>query len=305
MTRTSLLPPLTAVQIVWARTGLFSKEKHSPFPGLLSEGAKKNAETKSEKALKILINSAGDNPKEKEYVVRVMAAMDASLRSIHTAYNGRNLNFDENKKLREAYLENINESMSYGFKLKDILRGLPTISLGGLGGYILTETLFFEPIVEWFIIVVSLLIGYFSGWAIIVFKGRKMQKLYIRQEYERTIYFCRYVEQVADILEFLYEEVHRIHEEVFDSPYFEEEEYKASAKKEAESEIIKKMLKGMLPKSCEYVHGHLQNGKITSELWPICETGRTKIIEKHCEQCNDQKRKRNVPELSKDWSHLY
>lgn len=303
MKKTSLLPPLTAVQIVWARTGLFSKEKSAKIPALLSDSVRIKAESELERVLEFLKQGAEDD--EREYAARVTASMDASLRSIHTVYNGRNLNFDENKRLRDTYLETMSDSVSYGFKVKDFLTGLPTISLGALGGYTLTEILSLEPFWCWVTTIAFATLGYFFGWALIAWRGKRMESLYIRQEYERTIYFCRYIEQVADILEFLYDDAHRIHTEVFGYSYFEQEGDGESAKKEEEREVIRRMLRGMLPQSCGLIHEHMQRGKILPELWPICETGRTKVIEEYCELWAKRKRKRTVSGLSEAWSHLY
>lgn len=334
MSKTSLLPPMTAVQMTWALTGLFSKEKPTqnsiPSVDKTQDGKKNSAEEDEKgdanadrnhpegissrfpiflvnKALEDMRNRA-KNDRENKYVDRVIAAMNASLRSIHTIYKGRNLNFDENEELRVAYLKSMKESIGYWYKLKNILKSLPTTSLGAAGGVTLTKILFdgsdakfgsnigsktnFDPIFsaivdniafqKFLLIAGFAALGFLVGWVLIWWGGRKTWKLYVKRDYERNLYFRRYLEQVTIILESLYEDVCQIYEETFG---------KSCPKEDEGEDIIKDMLKGMQPKLCTCVDKHMQENKITVELWPMCETGNIDIIEKHCKVWKKERRK--------------
>jgi len=91
MSQTTLLPPITAIRMIWARTGAFSNDEHSKLSAVLTEAALKDIKDRAEK-----------DDKEREYVISAIATMDASLRSLDTIYKGRELNFQENERLRSA-----------------------------------------------------------------------------------------------------------------------------------------------------------------------------------------------------------
>ena len=315
-----LLPPLTAVQMVWALTGLFSKERpiQNSYPfskeenpsnspqqneknpdntenAANTEGKKEKKEDKNEKtskkghlqfptpfvgkALEDIRKHAGDDSKKHLYVDRVLAAMDASLRSLNTIYKGRNLNFDENTALREAYLKSMRESIKYGYELKDLVKTLPaTTSIGAVLGAALpriSEKLSLHDDSSWPVVVIFALGGFLIGWILVQLEGQKTQRLHVRQDLERKLYFCSYLQRVYDVLESLYDSVCLIYHDIYNEEYLEEEE------KKKEKEIITKMLAVMMPKICEYAPRHLIENKINPELWPICETGNMEII-KNC-----------------------
>jgi hypothetical protein len=317
-----LLPPLTAVQMVWALTGLFSKERpvQNSYPFSKEENPSNspqqdekkngknpdntenaaNTEEKKEKkedekektskkghlqfptpfvgkALEDIRKRAGDDYKKNLYVDRVLAAMDASLRSLNTIYKGRNLNFDENTALRAAYLKSMEENIKYGFELKDLLKTLPTTTLiSTSGGITLAEILAkgnsngsVIANLYWPIIIIFAGLGFFVGLVISWHKGKETQKLHIRQDLERKLYFCSYLQRVYDVLESLYNSVCSIYYDTFGKEY---------PRKKKEKETITKMLAVMMPKICEYAPRHLIENKINPELWPICETGNMEII---------------------------
>lgn len=306
MSKTSLLPPMTAVQMTWALTGLFSTKKptqNSEDPADKNQKDKKNSVKKDKKGSAdaggnhpkevsspfptFLVDKAledmrirAKNDKENKYVDRVIAAMNASLRSIHTIYKGRNLNFDENEELRAAYLKSMKESIDYGFRVKDILKSLPAASLGAAGG--LTFAVLGDIDVQKFLFTTTFaVLGFFVGWVFIWWRGSKTWKLYVRRDYERNLYFSLYLKQVTTILESLYESVCQIYLETFKDTYPEEKKGKG---------MIKDMMKGMQPNLCPYVNGHIQKNKMTANQWPMCETGEKDITTRHCPVWKKEKR---------------
>jgi hypothetical protein len=325
-----LLPPLTAVQMVWALTGLFSKERpvQNSYPFSKEENPSNspqqdekkngknpdntenaaNTEEKKEKkedekektskkghlqfptpfvgkALEDIRKRAGDDYKKNLYVDRVLAAMDASLRSLNTIYKGRNLNFDENTALRKAYLKSMKESIKYGYELKDLVKTLPaTTSIGAVLGAALpriSEKLSLHDDSSWPVVAIFALGGFLIGWILVQLEGQKTQRLHVRQDLERKLYFCSYLQRVYDVLESLYDSVCLIYSDTFGKEY---------PRKKEEKETITKMLGGMVPKICECAPRHLIENKINPELWPICETGNMEIIEKNCKVWKEEKR---------------
>jgi hypothetical protein len=308
MSKTSLLPPMTAVQMTWALTELFSKEKptqNSDRPADKGQEDKKNSVKKDkeknanadgnhpkkvsspfptflvDKALED-IRIRAENGEENEYVDRVLAAMNASLRSIHTIYSGRNLNFDENKELRETYLKSMKESIDYGFRVKDILKSLPTASLGAAGGLTLTSIISWSETEEFLFITAFAVLGFFAGWLFIWWRGRKTWKLYVRRDYERNLYFSHYLDQVTTVLESLYENVCQIYSETFGEIHPETGKKKAA---------VKDIIEGMRPNPCKCVDKHMRENKITANQWSMCETGNVNIIKRHCPVWKKEKRK--------------
>ena len=98
MSTTTLLPPATAVRMVWAFTGGFSNDAHSKQSTVLIQAA-----------LKDIKERAQADADEEKYVISSIATMDASRRSLDTIYKGRQLNFEENETLRSAYLDSVKE----------------------------------------------------------------------------------------------------------------------------------------------------------------------------------------------------
>lgn len=295
--KTSLLPPTAAVQMVWARTGKFSKDESLRLPSSLAEAGMENV-----RAL-----TSERNGKEKEYIARTMAAMDACSRSIHTIYKGRELNFEENKMLRGSYLESVKESIDFGNKLKDLWKSLPTMTFGAVSGAAIFEkyvkpslervaeelaeelpdesaTLFLEKFTEdsalllWILVVLGIVIGYIINDLVIVKWTRKRkQMLYVIHDYERNIYYESYLNHVAALLKSLYRDVDQIHGEVFREPYLKEEE---EEKEKKINEIVSNLIDEARPKRCKHIYKHMKEKKITPGLWILCETGYKEDLER-------------------------
>jgi hypothetical protein len=268
MAETKYLPPSSAVQMVWAITGLFSKDKSS-----------KNYAISTEATLKDIIGQAQRDPDEKQrcYVNRATVAMRASLRSLATIYKGRELNFEENEKLRVAYLDAVKENIEFGSKAKDIIKSLPSITIGTAGGLTLNEfVLNYSD--NYFFIIFFALLGAFGGYlfyfAVVLLSREKKLKLYVKQDYERDLYFDLYLNQVNKQLLSLYDNSNKIHEKVFGKIY---QEGNDEPKK-----VIERILDGMKVKHCGYMHKHMKGNKIKPDLWTLCEVGNNNASEERC-----------------------
>ncbi|MFQ5613870.1 MAG: hypothetical protein ACE5H9_17250 [Anaerolineae bacterium] len=261
MSITSLLPPPSAVRMVWALTGAFSNDQHSNQSAILVEAALKDIKDRAEA-----------DEKENQYVISAIATMDASRRSLDTIYKGRQLNFEENGKLRSVYLDSVRDSFDFGSKAKDFLKSLPTMTIGTAGGMTIAQALGLSGSVLWAVGLILAAAGYLVNLWFVRRARRQTQLLYIAQDYERGLYYDQYVSRVAVILTSLYLDINRIHKNVFGTPY--------PTDGVAASQIIEDMLHGVRPTYCQYVHKHMREKKVTPELWSLCETGSAGAVQK-------------------------
>lgn len=259
MTMTTLLPPVSAVRMVWALTGAFSKDEHSKQSAVLMEAV-----------LKDIKERAQADANEQKYVISAIATMEASRRSLDTVFKGRELNFQENEKLRSAYLDSVKESLAFGEKAKDFLKSIPSMTIGAAGGVTVSQALNISGVSLWAIGLLLAAVGYLVNLWFVSRARDKTQLLYVNQDYERGLYYDQYVVRVSVILTSLYLDLDRIHKNVFGQPYpVDSTEVRA---------IVEEMLRGVRPTFCEYVHKHMMEKKITPVLWPVCETGSPEAV---------------------------
>lgn len=267
MSQTFLLPPVSAVRMVWARTGMFSDDEHSKIAAVLTEAALKNIRKRAE---------ADD--KERKYVNSAIATMDATLRSLDIIHKGRTINFKENAKLRKASLDQIKENLEFGKNTEDFLKSLPAMVIGGAGGITVAEYFKDCGINVWAIGLAFASIGYIVNLGVVRLMRKRKQMIYIAQDYDRNIYYDQYITRVATILTSLYLDLDRIHKNVFEQSYSVDVEV---------SYIIEEMLKGVRPTFCKHIHKHIREKKIEPELWTLCETGKERAV-KECPHWKDE-----------------
>jgi hypothetical protein len=258
---TMLLPPVSAVRLTWARTGQFPDDEHPKTSAAINESVLKDIKEKADK----------DN-QERAYVYSAIAAMDACLRSLETIYKGRELNFQENEKLREAYLESVADNIGFGNKARDFLKSIPTMAISSAGGLTVLEALGITGIPLWATGLGLAGLGYVINLLIVRAMRYRKQMLYLRQDYERDLYYEQYVARVTETLTSLYLDLDRIHKNVFNELY---------PMNESATEVISGLLAGVGSTFCTYVHRHMMENKITPLLWPICESGAKEAV-KNC-----------------------
>jgi hypothetical protein len=274
MVQTNLLPPVTAVRIVWALTGEFSDDEHSKINAKLVEDNLKTikdlAEQQKDKDGKIA------ETEETIYVRQAIALIDACVRNLDIIHKKRQLDFQENNELRQAYLDTITENLEFGTKAKDIVKSLPTMGITSVGGITLIESIKgsgiqLNSLQMWGIGGGLAAVGYIINLLIVRATRRYKQKLFVSQDYERGLYFGQYITRVKTSLISLYLDMNRIHKNIFGQPY--------PVEKDDVEGIVGEMLKGVQPMFCPYVHKHIQEKKVTPELWPLCETGKSSAVE--------------------------
>jgi hypothetical protein len=253
---TELLPPTTGVRLVWAMTHGFSRK----------DGSKPSTDAASD-LLKDILSRAGTaaDKREAEYVIGASAAMHACFRNIETIYNGRNANFDENNKLRDALQEQMKRAMSFGSEAKDFLKSLPTMTFTGAGGVTLAKLLGRQDWTVWVSGLALAAIGYGIHLLVVGQVGKNKQRLLMLQDYEHTVYYEHYLNRVVRSLASLYTDLCHIHEKVFGKPY--------DQNTTPAEELVEATLAGTRPTFCEKVHSHMRDGIIDSDQWCHCESG--------------------------------
>ena len=257
---TRLLNPMTAVRIAWARTGVFSSSPQSEAMGKQANQRLRRIEEDA--------NASDGDPNEREYVGQVVSAMDATHRSLDTIYKGRDLNFKENAKLRESSLESIEDVVKFGTRSRDFLRSLPGTAAGSAGGIGLLSLFYpagaeIPSLVPWAVGIGAAALGYFVNQAAMIWSRRWKEANYIREDFDRGLYFQQYVERARLALRSLHEEACTAHRRIFGEDVCGDDE----------REALGSFLSEIAPAFCVYVRKHMQQGIIRCRHWPMCETG--------------------------------
>jgi len=255
---TKLLPPPTAVGMAWALTGDFVNNPESKD---IASAARKIIDNIKEQAEQ-------ENSQEQEYVIGAIVVIEATMRTLDTIYKGRELNFKENDKLRDINLNNIQEALQFGKSAKDFLKSLPTMAIAS-GAGVITLNQLVSSLPSWVLWSVGLGmagVGYFVNLGFVRWSTAMKQRLYIKQDYERDMYYQQYLWRVRTSLINLYAAIDRLHKKYFG------EHYLLEASEDA-FKVVEGILEGAMPTMCEHVHEHMKDGRITAELWARCETG--------------------------------
>ncbi len=253
-----LLSPALAVRLAWAMTGQFVKASDSEAKvagvwakGLIDDIRKQAADAKG---------------REQEYIDKATGTIQATMRTLDTVYKGRELNFEENERVRNMYLENFRDNLAFGVRSKDFLKSLPTMAITtGTGVFSLAQV---EALQGWPLALLGLALaglGHVINVGIVRVTRGQQQNLYIRQDYERNLYYNQYMTRVRTTLLSLYLDVDRDHQVVFGEPY-------PGTAGESLARV-EEVLRGARPTMCPYVHKHMRENSITSKLWPLCEVG--------------------------------
>lgn len=263
MPETKILAPFTAVRIAWAIAGKFASEPEGRI----------SAQNGEEVLKKMSAQAAGD-PRETSYITQSEAAVQASVRNLEVVYKARKLNFDENEKLRQAYMDNVKDGIQFGSKAMDYLKALPAMAIAGPG---VAGTLgpavarYFgigtpnQSLFLWGFGAAMAGLGYLIHMSCVRLARKRTQMLYVAQDFDRNRYYGHYIARVEAVLIGLYHDIDRIHEHAFDAPYPMHDGNAASA--------VDELLRGVRPTMCRYVQKHMSQGLITPADWTLCEVG--------------------------------
>ena len=208
MSKSALLPTVTAVRMAWAMTGKFSDDVSKTIAAHVEDDLKSIEDPAS---------NAG--PDEKSYVTSAVATIKSSLRSLDIVYKGRELNFKENDTLRQAYLDSAKDSLDFGNKAKDFLKSLPTMTIGAAGSVTVAQAIGASNFALWGIGLCLAGVGYGVQWWFVKKARRQTQILYLSQDYERDLYYAQYVDRVTNMYLGLFLDLERIHKRVYNENY--------------------------------------------------------------------------------------
>jgi len=260
MAYTKLLPPTTAVRLLWARTGIFSDDQRSNSSAVVAESDLNSIKARAE-----------TDEQEKLYVPEVLATLNAAFRNLDIIHKKREMNFQENQSLRASFLESTKEALDFGNKARDAVKSIPAMVIGGSAGTLtLVETLGLSTSNRWLAGLLCAGIGYLVNILIVRKTREAKMKMFVMQDYERGVYFDQYFRRVSSSLLSLYSEIDQLHKNTFNVSY---------PMNKSPAEIVDDILKGLRPTYCKHVHRHIREKIITHELWPICETGKKEAVE--------------------------
>lgn len=263
MAATETLAPFTAIRLAWAIAGKFSSQPEGKLSAQVAE-----------QTLKDISARAGKDPKEQSYVSQSEATIQAAIRGLEIILKGRNLNFDENEKLRKAYMENVQEGIQFGSKAKDYLKALPTMAIAGPGvtsvlGPTLADLFGIEKVNQtlflWGFGAAMAGLGYLIYSGFVLGTRKRTQQLYVAHDYERNLYYEHYITRVKATLTGLYLDIDRLHKQTFGN------EYPLDGIRP--ENVVNNLLQGVAPTMCRHVHKHMAAGIVKPECWVLCEVG--------------------------------
>lgn len=263
----TILPPEMAVRMVWSLTDKFHNKDIPEVSSQMTETLLTDIKTRA----------VG---KDKEYVDRVIATMYAALRNLGMIYRGRELNFTENERLRLTYLEAVQKNIEFGKNAWDYLKTIPAMTVGGAGSVTVAEIIFKTFDIK-FLVIVGLFfaaVGFMVHLIYIRLTRNLKLKLYVRQDYERTLYYEQYLNRVLDVLNSLNKELNQIHQDVYGNQ-------QPPTSDNIKKYNIKDFLSGVHSTFCENTHKYMSQKTIKPDNWARCEAG----FEKATDECPAKK----------------
>jgi hypothetical protein len=255
MKKTNLLPPLSAVYLIWGTTRKFADTSNTD-----------SFDTTIKPYFDNLLKEALNNNQETQYLNQAYALMMASMRNVIIIYKGRQLNYSENKLIRETYLEALKTELNITSQLKDLLKSLPAITIGGVSGLVVAEKTDTASgsLKQWLYAMVFAIAGYVARYLYAQFTTYRKQKNFVRQDYETTIYYNHYLIRMEEVMINMYRRLEEIHEKVFDQKY---------DKNSQSEDSIKELFLEIQPIQCPLLNLHINTYKVTPNRWQMCEVG--------------------------------
>lgn len=270
--------PEASIEIAWGLSHLHSENKESQiYGGYIRDyydkirNDVKSSESKDEKSI--------------QYLDNLRIAIDSCVRTLGIIIRGRNLNFEENDKLRGQKIDEINALSKSIMNYQGLIPRIQATMIGGVSALVILKGVL-EPLfpdiskitIEYFILLCAGLGYVFAEVAILPYLRRKVLCEMIRNDRDRNIYFQNYVMMSRIVLKRLLSEA----VDIYNCCY--EENYPKIEKNKIE-ELLDKILPG--PITCENISRCKVGEEITDKNWVICET----IVGfKNCENYRKYKR---------------
>jgi hypothetical protein len=255
MNNTNLLPPISAVYLVWGTTRKFAESSNSD-----------SFEAVIKPYFEDLIREAGTNDLEKSYLSQAYPLLMASMRNVIIIYKGRQLNYSENKSIRETYLESVKNELNITNQVKEVLKSLPAITIGGVSGIVIAESSLKtdENVKQLLFALIFAALGYLARFFYARYTTKLKQLNFIRQDYEITNYYVHYLFRMEEVMLNLYHRLESLHEKIFDQKYDGSEK---------SAEAVKEMFLEIHPRYCPLLSKHIYTKKVNQNRWQMCEVG--------------------------------
>lgn len=263
---TEILPPGLAVRLAWDLTGEWSETT-----------AVQDRAKIANSRLAALADQAlnGPDEDEKKYVPQAVKYIYSCQRSLAAIYASRKLNFEEVRQMREAQRESIEAYSKLTANWQSAWPRVVSVGIGGSAGALTLVDLakgYFPSInpavLQAYMFIIGAGVLYLvNEFIVLPWVRRSLMMERVRGDYDRNLYYAQFIERTRSALVSLYEDVDRVHQKVFRSPYEPQPDV---------TKIVDGVLAGVLPTMCDKVHDHMHRGLATPNLWSICETGTAK-----------------------------
>lgn len=291
------ISPMMGVRLAWALTGGFVKLSAVPEDktnSTVQEGSsskssvdKNSIQTNTSKAETILqgfltIATAKETPADvKEELLESITAIQMSVRNLGTIFNGRELNFQQNDKLREAYLTSITEDITFGDRIRDYAKTLPSLIVvggGGLGISLIAKSYFGLTVTTLDILLIAIFfaaLGLFASLVIRKWSVSKRIRQLMWQDHERNVYYEQYLKRASVELTNLYDVLLKIQEKNPNAP-----------RKDADKTELDNLLLSIYPTSCRNVNTCIYHWLYNPLIWTHCETCGTTTQKNSPKECD-------------------
>lgn len=270
-----ILSPELAVRNAWARTlQLSSKE------ALQSSEEAKRAKTQMDE---ILNKAHGDN--ETKYVNEVYSAIESTFRTLATARNRLEVDFEEVEKVREEIKTDLENITKFTSDLQSLIPRIAAMTFTGtFTGWLFLANILqkifptsaeIETIVLPLVLAFGAMIGYVLHWVLVVpFQARKRRYQLVKADYDKIMYYELYCRRSKRALVHLYDTVNRLYADIFNSG-----SYTIVKAEEAVTDVLAGM--DMSDFMCPQIAEHIEKLKprwlkreyIDPDTWVKCETG--------------------------------
>lgn len=255
MKKTGLLPPMSAVYLVWGTTRRFADATNTDSFDVTIKPYFEN-----------LLKEAGTDDLEKTYLNQAYPLLMASMRNVIIIYKGRQLNYSENKSIRDIYLESIKNEFNITGQIKDVLKSIPAITIGGVSGLVIAESTV-KPdgnARQLLFALVFASLGYLIRFLYARLTMHYKQMNFIRQDYEITNYYNHYLLRMEDVMLNLYKRLENLHENIFGQKYDLENK---------SVDTVKEIFREIQPVHCPLLTKHIYSNKVNPNRWQMCEVG--------------------------------
>lgn len=289
-----LLTPMMGVRLAWALTGAFTTAEssnadtakkdqnkkstsagESPSGETSPAGNSQTCSVSAEKAREILtavLKAAENDPDIKAKTLKSIAAIYTTVRNLSTIYSGRQLNFQENDLVRNAYIESIANDIEFGKSILDYVKTLPSVIAAGGAGLGISFLLNMYGILSlstYDLFIIAILVAglaffgnyFFRHWCI-----RRKVRQFVWWDSDRNHYYEHYLNRSYGELKNLHKALVRIQ-----NPDLSKGE-DINKKCEAGEKEIQELFTSLYPTTCKDINLCIFNRDFDPNKWVFCET---------------------------------